>query len=377
MNFNNGGTRLIHPSDTLILVGFSLQKKENGFFRLILNGRSNLEKLVMEPRMYYYEFSPREDPGSFYPFFPIKAKFASKYIVERMSATEYPNLYVSDSLVKFCPITELAPQKEYNWYTTELYHWFLPGGKRGEGILYKPQDFDPSRKYPIIFFYYDKLSDALNNFINPALSDGIMNIPWFVSHDYLVFEPNIYFTEGYPGQSAFNSVVSAAQSLTKLPFIDSKHMGLQGHSFGGYETNYIVSHTNLFAAAASSAGFAEIISMYGLAEDYFEHGQGRMGVSMWERPDLYIKNSPLFNADKVTTPLLIMHSKQDESVPYYEGRGWFNGLAGLGKRVWMLTYFGEGHLIDNKDNRLDFSIRLSQFFDHFLKGAPPPKWMTD
>jgi len=377
IDFNKEGPRHIHKGDTLILAGFSFTTKENGFFALIFDGRHNFETLRMEPRMYYYEFPSQGILGSFYPLLPMKAKFADKYIVERMSATEYPNLYLSDDLRVFHNVTDLQPQRQFNWYTTELYRWILPDGRHAEGVIYKPEDFNVHLKYPIIFFYYEKFPDALHEFIQPVLSIGIINIPWFTSHGYLVFVPDIYYTTGHTGASAYNYVVSAARSLSKQSFIDSKHMGLQGHSFAGFETDYIVSHSTLFAAAASCAGTVDLIGDYGMSISYYEDGQGRMGASLWARPDLYVKNSPLVSADKVMTPLLIMHNDRDESVPFNQGQEWFNGLARLGKQVWMLTYRGEGHVIENDSNRLDFSIRMGQFFDHFLKGAQMPKWMTE
>ncbi len=228
----------------------------------------------------------------------------------------------------------------------------------------------------MIFFYYEKYSDALNDFIHPALSNGVMNIPWFVSNGYLVFVPDIYFSDGHPGRSALNSVVSAAQFLSRMPFVDSKHMGLQGHSFGGFETNYIVSRTTIFAAAAPSAGVSDLFSDYGHDYGYYEGGQGRIGASLWERPDLYIENSSLFRADKVTTPILIMHNRRDGIVHFDQGLEWFNALSRLGKKVWMLSYDKEGHTIRDEKNELDYSVRLGQFFDHYLKGKPAPLWMT-
>ncbi|HET6253303.1 MAG TPA: prolyl oligopeptidase family serine peptidase [Puia sp.] len=376
LNLNFEDSKAFAMGDTLILAAFNHQTKESGFFRLILEGQGKLERLGMQPRMFYYELFPHESPGTQFPYYPMKAKFADRYIVGRMSATEYPNLYSSRNLSDFQPITNLAPEKQYNWYTTELYHWRLLDGQRAEGVLYRPKNFDAKRKYPIIFFYYGKYADALNAYIHPALSNGVLNIPWYVSNGYLVFVPDIYVKEGHPGESAYNSVVSAALFFSKMNFIDANHMALQGHSYGGYETNYIVSRTSLFEAAASSAAVADLISSYGNSYNYYEQGQGAIGVSLWKGLDLYISNSALFRADKVTTPLLIMHNEGDYRVPYQQGVEWFNVLSRLGKEVWLLSYPGERHVIINGSNQLDYTIRLSQFFNYFLKDTPPPKWMT-
>ncbi len=326
--------------------------------------------------MFYYYQSPRESAGAFSPFVPLKAKFANKYIVERMSATEYPNLYVSDDLKEFRAVTALEPQKKFKWYSTELCHWRLPDNMTAAGVLYKPENFDPQKKYPVIFFYYERYSAALNNYIHPDLSTGVMNIPWFVSNGYLVFVPDIYYIDGYPGRSALNSIVSAAHFLSKRSYLDSNHMGLHGHSFGGFETNYIVSRTAIFAAAATSDGESDLIGAYGYASRYYEQGQGRMGATLWSSFDRYAENSSISRANKVTTPILILHNREDRIVPVAQGQEWYNDLSHAGKRVWMLSYNSEDHDIHKVVNQLDYSIRLSQFFNHFLKGAPPPKWMT-
>ncbi len=377
MDFNKDRTHPIHMGDSLMLSAFNLDTKENGFYRLSMNKDHRLEKLVMAPKLYYCLSLDFTNTGATPLLFPLKAKYVGRYIVERMSETEYPNLYVSSDLTSFKPLTSLEPQKEYNWFTTELHHWRLPDGKRAEGVLYKPEDFDTRKKYPVIFYFYQKTSKSLHDFINPALSGAAISIPWFTSNGYLVFVPDIYYPPGgHTGQGAYNSVVSAAEYLSGMPWADSRHMGIQGHSFGGFETNYIVSHTSLFAAAAPGAAPSDLISMYLQGgQGFFEHGQGRIGATLWERPDLYIENSAVFNANKVNTPILIMHNPEDGVVPFDQGMKWYNALSYLGKKVLMLSYDGEHHVINNERNQLDYSIRLAQFFDHYLKGTPPPIWM--
>ena len=376
LSFGDNEKHCFHKGDILMLSAFNYNNKLNGFFKLTLGNFPKLEKLIMEPKMYWYFDTHYYSPGQFYPFAPIKAKFASKYLVERMSANEYPNLLISNDLVVFQPLTNFSPQKEYNWYDTELYHWKLPDGKSNEGVLYKPQNFDPKKKYPIIFFYYETYSNLLNDFIHPDLCNGSINIPCFVSNGYLVFVPDIQYKDGYPGKSALDAVVSAAQFLAKKPFVDKLHMGLNGFSFGGFETNYIVSHTRLFAAAASGAGVAVAISGYGGGSEYYESGQGRIGYTIWQRPDLYMENSPFLRADKVTTPLLINADQRDSKVDFKQGMYWFNALSSLHKKAWLVSYDNDGHGLDNENNQLDYSIRVAQFFDHYLKGKPAPKWMT-
>ncbi|HTD99011.1 MAG TPA: prolyl oligopeptidase family serine peptidase [Mucilaginibacter sp.] len=374
----------IGQGDTLLLTALDLKTKDNGFFKLPLTAGGKLLKLTMEPKAYYIPFRANVtlNLGSKLDVAvepPQKAKHADIYLLASMSSTEYPNLNITSDFIHFRPITDLSPQRNYNWYTSELIHWKLFDGNKAEGVLYKPENFDPKKKYPIIFYYYEKSADALNCFLAPELSMGQINIPWFVSNGYLVFVPDIYYKTGHPGQSAYNSVVSSAKMLAKKTWVNAHKMGLQGHSFGGFETNYIVTRSHLFAAAAPAAGVSNFTSGYGddNRQLWYETGQPRMAASLWKKSNLYISNSPVFGADKVTTPLFIMHNKDDGSVPWSQEEEWYSDLAWLGKKTWMASYSGEGHSIDDPVNQLDYSIRLGQFFDYYLKGAPPPKWMTE
>ncbi len=371
-NSSNDRPSLIHTGDTLFLLAFDHTTKENGFFSLIVSPiQASPKKLIMEPRMYCYDnILGFLSAGQ---LFPIKAENVNLYIVQRMSEKEYPNLYLTNNFRQFKAITHIEPQRKYNWYTSELIHWKLFDGTKTDGLLYKPEDFNPRKKYPVIFYYYEVASSALHYFIHPQLSIGIMDIPWFVSNGYIVCVPDIHYKNGYPGKSAFDSVISMAREISKYPWVDKQHMGLQGHSFGGFETNYIVSHTSIFAAAAPAAGIADMMSIYGERQFYFETGQGRIGTPLWMRPGLYIENSALFRANRVTTPLLIMHNRRDPIVPFYQEQNWYKVLERVGKRVWLLSYDGEGHQINNRVNKLDYSIRLSQFFNYYLKRLPPPK----
>jgi dipeptidyl aminopeptidase/acylaminoacyl peptidase len=221
-----------------------------------------------------------------------------------------------------------------------------------------------------------------------------IDIPWFVSRGYLVFIPDIYIkpaiTSGKTvGQWGYNSVVAAAQYLSMLPYVDKKHMGLQGHSFGGMQTNYLVTHTHLFAAASEMAGISDMPNDYlalllkndNESEEnemiLSEQGLLRFGATLWQRPEFYLRESAVLNADQVTTPILIVHNKMDDAVPWRQSVEFYMALRRLGKKSWLLQYDDETHSIDSKQNQMDYTIRLTQFFDYYLKGALPPKWMTE
>ncbi|MDR3712310.1 MAG: prolyl oligopeptidase family serine peptidase [Puia sp.] len=385
LDFVHSSINPIDANDTLVLSAFNPVNKQSGFYRMTAAFRKDPEKLIMAPEVFYFpkRYSLVID-GLEFPVFPIKAKLANTYVLRRMSSDEFPNLVVTTDFKNFRALTDLEPQKDYNWYTSELIHWHLPDGKPSDGMLFKPENFDPGKKYPIIFYYYEQNSDAVHFYISPAFSQGDLNIPLFVSRGYVVFVPDIHYTIGHPGQSACDAVLSAASYLKQTRhWVDDHKMGLQGHSFGGFETNYIIGKTQLFAAAASAEGAVDFISMYsgllfgpGSGHFYFERRQGRIGKSLWQEPGLYIENSPLFKADKINTPLLIMQNKGDLTVPWItQGVALFTALKSFDKKVWLLQYDGEEHTLLKEIDQVDYSIRLEEFFGHFLKDLPSPPWM--
>ncbi len=371
----------------LLLVAFNTDNKYNGFYRKRLGVKGYPKELTMGPYTYEHpSFNLRGETPINCGLRPLKARDTDTWMVSRQSAVEAPNYYITKDFKTYKALTSLAPHKAYNWYTTELINWKQLDGTPSKGILYKPENFDPHKKYPVIFYYYERLSFMVYDWLEPDFTGSSMNIPWFVSHGYLVFCPDIYYTAGHPGKGVVNSVVSAAQYLSKLPFVDKKRMGLQGHSFGGFETNYLVTHTHLFAGASVGAGLSDFVGDYDAlrgppgkeniaAMAAYESSQLRIGATLWQRPDLYIENSPLFRADQVTTPLLIMHNKADPASSWRHGIEFYMGLRRLQKKVWMLEYDNGTHGVDGKD-AVDYTIRMTQFFDHYLKGAPAPVWMT-
>ena len=371
-------------NDTMVLSAFNTLSKENGFYQVVLGKNNSLFKLTMGKYIYRYPDRYGIELGNGTPEFldgPLKAKNANAYLIQRMSANEYPNLFVTSDFRTNKPLTYLEPQEKYIWYTTELIRFSLPNGRKSEGILFKPDNFDSHRKYPVIFYFYERNADGLNIFLHPELSDGNLNISWFASNGYLVFVPDIiYYKSGSPGQCAYEAVNASANVLTQFPWVDSNAMGLQGLSFGGWETNYIITHTSRFRAAASGSSFVDVVSLSQSElgyKWYFISRQGRLGESLWQNPSVYIRNSPIFRADKVSTPLFVMHTINDSRVPLSQAIEFYSALAGMEKKVWFLQYLNEDHLLENENNQLDYSIRLAQFFDHYLKGAPAPKWMTE
>jgi dipeptidyl aminopeptidase/acylaminoacyl peptidase len=390
---NNAYVKYNSDVDSLIVIAFNVRNKHNGFFKIGLNGVCNPEKLSLGPYLYYILKSQTDATLG---MLPLKAKKANVWIVKRQTSNDAPNFYFTKDFKSFKNITNFQPQKKYNWLTTELIKWKMLDNRISHGILYKPEDFDPNKKYPIIFNYYERLSHKLYEYPHAGLVSNDINIPWFVSNGYLVFTPDIYYgisakTGKVVGEYAYNSIISAVSYLSNLPYIDTKKMAIQGHSFGGLETSYLVTHTNnVFAAAAESAGSTDPISAYlSLAptmgsfpeeinskQDLIENAHELYGATPWERPDLYNKNSAVLSADKVTSPLLIVHNKRDDNIPWRQGLEMYLALRRLGKSVWMLQYEEGAHSVMWEKDCIDYTVRLTQFFDHYLKEKLAPKWMT-
>lgn len=360
--------RFIKKDETILLRSQNKVNKNAGFYNVTVSESKDPALLYSGP----YSFST-----------PIKAKNNDRVIFLRADIGS-SELYATTNFKQVQKLTDVATQqKEYNWLSAELMRWKMFDGKMSEGLLFKPENFDPTKKYPVLFYFYERNADLLYNYRAPAPSASTINIPYFVSNGYLVFDPNIYYKKGEPGQSAYNSVVSAAKMLSKLPFVDSTRMAIQGQSWGGYQVAYLVTKTNIFKAAGAGAPVSNMTSAYGgirwgtgvNRQFQYEKTQSRIGATLWQRPDLYIKNSPLFSADKIETPLLIMHNDADGAVPWYQGIELFTALKRLGKKVWMLEYNGEDHNLVERKNRKDLSVRLSQFFDYYLKDAPAADWI--
>ncbi len=282
-------------------------------------------------------------------------------------------------------LSSINPQQaNYNWMQSQLVKWKAYTGKTAEGILYLPEDFDAKKKYPMIVYFYERNNQTLHNYLAPSPTPSRLNIPFFVSRGYVVFVPDIWYKKGYPGQGAYDYIVSGTRAMIQKGFIDSTRIGLQGQSWGGYQIAYLITKTNLYAAAWAGAPVVNMTSAYGgirwgagiNRQFQYEKTQSRIGANLWERPDLYIKNSPLFELNKVKTPIVIMSNDADDAVPWYQGIEMFTAMRRLSKPIWMLVYNNEAHNLVERKNRKDIQIREQQFFDHYLKGAPMPIWMS-
>lgn len=317
---------------------------------------------------------------------PRRARSADVFLFTRSTVSEAPDLWVSGpDFADPVRISDSNPQQaEYRWGTVEMVRWRSSDGVELKGLLYKPEDFDPSKRYPMVVYFYESLSEGLHQY-QAGVPRNTTQPMLYASNGYLVFMPDIRYTPGYPGESAIKSIVPGVHSLIARGFVDPNAVAIQGQSWGGYQVAYMITRTPMFRAAMAGAPVANMTSAYGgirwesgLARAFqYERGQSRIGGSLWDEPWRYIENSPLFALDRVTTPLLIMHNDADGAVPWYQGIEMFVGMRRLEKEVYMLNYNGDGHNPTKRANQLDIARRTMEFFDHHLKGAPAPAWMRE
>ncbi|HMO12519.1 MAG TPA: prolyl oligopeptidase family serine peptidase [Pirellulaceae bacterium] len=316
-----------------------------------------------------------------------KAEGSDDVILTRETFRRFPDLWHGTlQMNKLTRLSRVNPQQsEFTWGTAEMVSWQSRTGESLNGLLYKPDDFDPNRKYPMIVYFYERNSDNLHQFHIPAPGRSIISFSFYVSRGYLVFVPDIPYRTGEPGPSAVDAILPGVDHLIAQGYVDENKLGLQGHSWGGYQIAYLVTQTNRFACAEAGAPVSNMTSAYGgirwgsgMSRMFqYERTQSRIGQTMWEARDKYLANSPIFFADQIETPLLILHNDQDDAVPWYQGIELFVALRRLSKPAWMLNYNGDPHWVMSYANRLDFATRMQQFFDHYLKDAPMPVWMAE
>ena len=317
----------------------------------------------------------------------LKAKDSDEIIYTLETFEQFPDLKITgDNFESSKEVSKVNHQQDmFLWGTKELYTWTSLDGRKLEGLLIKPANFDPTKKYPMIVNFYEKSSQDLYNHHIPEAHRSTVDYHYYSSNGYIIFNPDVYYKEGYPGEDAFNCVMPGVSQIISEGFVNEKAIAAQGHSWGGYQVAYLATRTNLFAAIESGAPVVNMFSAYGGIRLWsgrnrsfqYEHTQSRIGKSIWESPLRYLENSPLFTADKIQTPLLIMHNEDDGAVPFSQGVEFYIALRRLGKVAWLLNYNEADHWPTKVRDKYDFQIRLAQFFDHYLKGEPMPKWMKE
>ena len=317
-----------------------------------------------------------------------KAEKAERVIFTEQTFKEFPDYWVSTTaFASPRKVTNANPQlSEYAWGSKVLVEYTNSKGQKLQGTLTLPAGYEPGKKYPMLVYFYEIMSNTHHQFSMPVYDDR-PHISTYASNGYLVLQPDVVYEIGRPGSSAVDCVTSAVKKVIELGYADPKHIGLQGHSWGGYQSSYIVTQTDMFAAVVTGAPPTNLISFYGetypgtgtLQQGIMEVGQVRMGegVTPWTHHDLYEDQSPIYHVQKIKTPFLILHGTADNAVDWHQGLEYYAAARRNGKNVIFLSYPDEPHHLGRKENQKDFQIRMKQYFDHYLKGAPAPKWMTD
>ncbi|HSP90290.1 MAG TPA: prolyl oligopeptidase family serine peptidase, partial [Vicinamibacterales bacterium] len=355
--------------EALLLSASHLREKNDGFYAATV-GKAGVTVRLDEPRRLR---------------FVGKAKNADSVIYTREQFSEFPDIWVADTGFRQPrKVTNANPQvADFAWGSPELVEWNSLDGLPLQGVLIKPANYQPGKRYPVIVYFYELMSQRLFEFNEPVVNHR-PSFGVYTSAGYAVFLPDVVFDIGRPGYSATKCLVPGVQKLIDMGVADPRAIGLHGHSWSGYQTAFVITQTNIFAAAVAGAPVANMTSAYGgirwesgVARQFqYEETQSRIGGSLWEYPERFIENSPLFFADRIRTPLLLMHGDEDGAVPWYQSIEMYLAMRRLGKDCIFLQYRGEPHHPQKYPNKLDYSIRMKQYFDHYLKGEPAADWIT-
>jgi dienelactone hydrolase len=306
------------------------------------------------------------------------------FILTASRFEEFPNLWTAGpNFENLTKVSDANPQQsQYIWGRSELIEYINADGKVLRAILTKPEDFDPAKKYPLMVYIYEELTNGLHSYATPSPGTSI-NLARYVSNGYILLQPDIVYTTGYPGEDAFKCVIPAVQRVLGMGFVDPARVGIQGHSWGGYQITYLITRTDMFRAVQAGASVSNMVSAYGgirwgtgMSRAFqYERTQSRIGGPPWIKTLQFIENSPIFWVEKVNTPYLTIHNDEDDAVPWYQGIEFFSALRRLGKEAWMFNFNTEKHGLRERENQKYWTIYQDEFFDHYLLGKPRPEWM--
>jgi dipeptidyl aminopeptidase/acylaminoacyl peptidase len=315
-----------------------------------------------------------------------KAEKADVMLYTKETELEPPDYYATDS--RFGDpkrLTDMRPQvAKFNWTPgVQLVNYTCDKGDKLQAALYLPANYEKGKSYPTMVYFYERMSQTAHQFGAPTANG--FNKSVYTSNGYAVLIPDIVYKVNDPGMSAVWCMVPAVKAAIATGVVDAKKVGITGHSWGGYQTSFLVTQTDIFAAAVAGAPLTNMISMYSLIYKnsgggnmaIFESSQGRFKGGYWDNWDAYYRNSPVFFAKNVKTPLMILHNDKDGAVDFTQGVEYYNTLRRLGKPVILLEYVGENHGLARRPNQRDYTVRMKEFFDHHLKGAPAPEWMVN
>lgn len=363
----------VDMSKPLVLSAYGEWTKQSGYWLREPNG-------MLRPILYGDEMT-----GSL-----ARAEKGDQVVFTRQTFQQFPDVWAAprvEELARAERVTDANPQlAEYAWGRRVLVDYTNGKGQRLQGTLALPANYQPGKKYPMMVYFYEKVSNRHHEFSMPVYDDR-PHFSTYASDGYLVFMPDIVYEEGRPGSSALDCVTSGVKKVIELGYADPARIGLQGHSWGGYQSSFIITQTDMFRTAVIGAPPADLSSMYGqlykntgtVNNGIFEIGQVRMGEGQnpWSAHELYESQSPVHQVQGISIPFLVLHGTDDGAVDWLQGVELYNAARRFGKEVVLLSYPGENHHLARKENTKDFQTRMKQWFDHYLKDAPAPRWMTD
>ncbi len=366
-NYSNTGTLIYDLSKELILTAFDLYSGARGYYQLQPNKK---------PQAFIV------DDGMVTKYKKSKKGSAFVYVKQRFDLP--PTLVFQNNGLSKIIVQSNAHQKKYHWGTSEMIHYINSKGTPLKGALFYPANYDVTKKVPLIVYIYEVVSGDMHEYVNPSYDNNIgFNISNFTTNGYAVLLADIAHEKGNTGFSAADCVTAGVKKVIEMGVADVKKIGLFGHSFGGYETNFILTQTNLFSTAISGNGVSDVVAHYfnynndfGSIDSWrYENQQLRMGFPFFDNKEAYYSNSPLLNADKVTAPLLTWTGKLDENIRPEQSEAFYAALRRLKKENVMLVYSSDGHVLFNPKNQKDLTLKVKDWLGHYLKDEPKKEWM--
>lgn len=366
-NYSSTGTFVYDLSSEVVLSCYNLQNGAQGFFKL--RPDQEIQVLLAEDAM-VTKFR--------------KSKKGTAFICVKQRFDVPPSIVFHDKGLHKVLVHSNEQQQQFYWGKSEMVHYMDSKGTPLNGILYYPAAYDAQQKYPMVVFIYETFSKYIHEYFNPSLHNGIgFNIANLTTNGYAVLLPDISFEKGNSAMSAVDCVTAATRKVIAMGVADADRIGLTGQSFGGYETNFIITQTDLFATAISGSAVSDNLQHYftinteqGSVDSWrYENQQYRMGFSFYDDKEAYYRNSPLLNASTINTPLLTWAGKIDENVQPRQAETFYTALRRLKKEHVMLVYANEGHIFHSPKNQEDLLRKMNEWFGHYLKGEPKQDWM--
>lgn len=357
-------------TDTLLLDAFDKKSKEDGIISFNLANKTIINS-ISGKKAYNIR---------------LKSKLNNAYLFTKESFDEFPDFWITDNTLSSPKkLTDANPEmKNFLWGNSELLSWKSPSGDSLQGYIIKPENYDSKKKYPVVIYFYEQMSDETYKFSLPMVNHRPC-FQQYLSDGYCIFLPDIKYTTGYPGKSSLDALLSGSRYISKIGIADSNKIGLWGHSWSGYQGAYIITQTDFYKACVAGAPVGNMTSAYsgirlgsGLARQFqYEKEQSRIGGTFKDSLQRYIENSPVFYAQNAKTPLLIFFGDVDDAVPYSQGIELYLAFRRWDKDCIMLQYEDEPHHPKKYWNKMDYAIKMKEFYDYHLLGKDAPKWIKE